>query len=512
VLKTISIRVILFKIINCEAKMAKEKKSVKSFKPDKNLKNILDFFKNISDIPRLSGNEEEIRQFLINWARKNKYLYITDKAGNLIIKVKGSKGLEKRKPVVLQGHLDMVGEKTPDSNHDFSKDPIKFVFDGEWLKADKTTLGADNGIAIAIAMAICEDPTVKHPPLELLFTVEEETGLTGAKGLEADILTGKTLINIDSEDEGIFTVGCAGGKDTHIELSLDYEEVPKEYMAVLIKATGMNGGHSGVNIHEERANAVRVLVRTLMKIRSFCDLRIVNLSGGTAHNAIPRDAEATIFIPSDVLDKIKNIISECEIIFKSEFARTDPQLKLLLEPIPLPIDRRGMMSFTSMKVLDLIFAIPHGIAARSTEMPSLVETSANQAKIWVETGKLHMLTSQRSSVMSRLEAHTNRIESIARLAGARVVSGNGYPAWQPDFNSKLVKICVETYTKVFDKKPKVEAIHAGLECGIIGDAVPGMSMISIGPTIQNPHSPDERISLPSIEKIWKFMIALLPEL
>jgi dipeptidase D len=492
--------------------MVKEKKNEKTFKADKAVKNILDIFKKLSSIPRCSGNEEQIRQHLISWARSHKFLYITDRAGNLIIKIKGSKGMEKRDPVILQGHLDMVCEKTPDSNHDFSKDPIEFVFDGEWLKANKTTLGADNGIAVALAMAICEDKNVKHPPLELLFTVEEETGLTGAKQLEPDLLDGKRLINIDSEDEGIFTVGCAGGKDTQIEFDLIYEDVPSNYQGMILEATGMAGGHSGVNIHEERANAIRVLVRALMKIREFCDLRLIGLNGGTAHNAIPRDAQATFYIPSESADQVRKLVTELEIIFKSEFANTDPDLKLAIDAVPVPIDRRGMMSYVTMKVLDLLFAIPHGIAARSTDLPSLVETSSNQAKVWIDAGKLFILTSQRSSVMSRLEAHTNRIESIARLAGARVFSGNGYPAWQPDFDSELLKTCRKTYKNIFKQEPKVEAIHAGLECGLIGSAKPELDMISIGPTIVDPHSPNERISVPSIEKIWLFLKALIAEL
>jgi dipeptidase D len=493
--------------------MAKEKTTNKTvYKPEGAVKKVLQLFEELSAVPRKSGSEEKIRQHIIDWAKARKLLCITDRVGNLIIKVKGSKGMEKKKPVVLQGHLDMVCEKTPDSKHDFSKDPIRFVFDGEWLKADKTTLGADNGIAIALAMAICEDSEVKHPPLELLFTVEEETGLTGAKELEPDIITGKKLINIDSEDEGVFTVGCAGGKDTHIELDLAYEEVPSDYSALLLKVHGLTGGHSGVNIHEERANAIRVLTRSLMTIREVCDLRLVGITGGTAHNAIPRDAEATFFVPADALETIEKLIDEKEKVFKAEFANTDPELALSLSRIPLPIDRRGMMSYVTMKALDLLFAIPHGIAARSTDMPTLVETSSNEAKVFIDNGKLHIHTSQRSSVMSRLDAHTRRIECIARLAGARVFSGNGYPSWQPNFDSPLLAVCQKTYKKLFKTEAKVEAIHAGLECGLIGNLHPGMDMISLGPTIKNPHSPDEKIFLPSIEKIWLLLTTLLAEI
>lgn len=482
------------------------------YEPNAPTQKVLDYFEKLSAVPRESKHEEKIRKYLIDWARSNKFLYITDKAGNLIVKVPASKGFEDKEPIVLQGHLDMVCEKTPESDHDFTKDPIKLVRKGDWLHADQTTLGADNGIAIALAMCLSEDDQLKRPALELLFTVDEETGLTGAKELETGILSGTKLINLDSEDEGHFTVGCAGGVDTHIEFDIACEKVPEDYCAMQIKVFGLAGGHSGVNIHEERANAIKVLVRALGIIRDLYDLRIADISGGTAHNAIPRNAEATIFIPNDASDKIVKLVDELNTTFRSEYAITDPNLQIRSNLLDVPPTHQAMMSFVSLNALDLLFALPHGVAARSTTMPGLVETSSNHARTWIADGKLYIETSQRSSVMSRLQAITRRIETIARMGGARVSSGNGYPAWQPDMNSPLLKKCIEIYEKTFNQAPKVETIHAGLECGIIGSVYKDMDMISIGPTIMNPHSPDECMNIPSLEKLWKFLYALVQEL
>lgn len=493
--------------------MAKESKSsVKAFKADATVQKIIDTFEQISAIPRKSGNEDGIRSFLVEWARNHKFLYIIDRVGNLIVKIPASKGMEKHPTTVLQGHLDMVCEKTPESKHDFTKDPIRFVYDGEWLKADHTTLGADNGIAIALAMCLCTDSKVQHPAIELLFTIEEETGLTGAKGLETGIIDGKYLINIDSENDEVFTVGCAGGKDTHIDLDLSYEEVPYEYVGMHLKASGLTGGHSGANIIEERANAIRLITRTMHRMRDICDLRLMAIKGGTAHNAIPRDAEAVFFVPGGATEEIVALAQSAEAYLQSEFANTDPELKLSLVVSPTTHDRRAMMSYVTMKALDLLYALPHGVAARSTDMPHLVETSSNLAKVWITAGKLAIHTSQRSSIMTRLDALTYRIEAIGRLAGARVQSGNGYPSWRPDFNSELLGKCKTVYTKLFGQEPRVEAIHAGLECGLIGNLHPGMQMISLGPTIRNPHSPDEKMFLPSIGKVWKLLSTLLAEI
>lgn len=474
---------------------------------------VLKWFEEISKIPRCSKNEDQIVSWLIDWAKGNNYEYKTDAVKNLLIKIPATKGYEDAPVTVIQGHLDMVCEKTPESDHDFTKDPIKLVYDGEWLTADKTTLGADNGIAIAMAMAIAEDKDIEHPPLELLFTVDEETGLTGANSLKPGFIEGKILINIDSEDEGVFTVGCAGGINTILSLPLDLEAAPAGYKQYKIKAGGMKGGHSGIDISLEKSNAIKVLSRVFKNILDTdIDIRVADIKGGSAHNAIPRDAEATVLLKEDDYEKISASVKESEKILKLEFADTDPDLKLEIEQEDSPAMGKTQTLETLRKVLDFVAAVPHGVSAMSTAIENLVETSNNLANISVEDGDLKILTSQRSSVVSRLNALTDGIEAVARLAGGKADSGDGYPPWQPNMDSPLLAKSIKLYEKMFDKKPVVEIIHAGLECGIIGDKNPGMDMISIGPTLKYPHSPDEKIHVGTIGKVLDFMIGLFKEI
>ncbi len=493
-------------------KTTKTAKKSKVYKMNADTKKVINLFEKISAIPRKSGNEAKIREFMADWAKEKGYEYIIDEVGNILIKVPATPRLGKRPTIVLQGHLDMVCEKTPESNHDFSKDPIKFIYEGEWLRADNTTLGADNGVAMALAMALVEDPKVKHPNLELLFTIEEETGLTGASNLKENFLSGKYLINIDSENDEVFTVGCAGGKDTDMSMPLEYEEVPNDYVPLLIKVGGCAGGHSGENIKCQRANAIRVLSRILQCIREITDMRLVGITGGSAHNAIPRDAEAGVFIPVAQLEEVKNLVNCCTEVIKEEFLTTDPNMFVSCEQADCTQDRRAMLSYISLKAVDFLRAIPHGVAAFSTTIPGLVETSSNLAIVSVSDGKLHVKTSSRSSVLSRRDAIVSRIESVGRLANADVKSGNGYVPWQPDFDSELIKKCRTVYKKVLNKEPRIEVIHAGLECGLIGEKHKGMQMISVGPNIKDCHSPEERLQLSSVEKVYNFLSKLLQEL
>jgi dipeptidase D len=467
---------------------------------------ILNRFEQISQIPRCSGNEGAICQWLIDWAKGNGFAVKTDKVQNLLIKVPASLGYENAPIVVLQGHLDMVCEKTPEANHDFAKDPIKLIYDGEWLRADKTTLGADNGIAIAIGMTLAEEKDVPHPPLELLFTVDEETGLHGAAALESGFFEGRRLINIDSEQEGYLTVG-SGGLNTDISVPIAWREVPTHYQLMKINAGGMSGGHSGIDINAGKANAVKVLVQTLHLIRQQVGIRLVNLSGGTAHNAIPRDSEAKVFVSKN---DIKLIVLEAEKTLKAEYQKTEPNLFIKVDACDESFHQAMDLENTN-KVIDFIMALPHGVAAMSSEIKGLVETSNNLATVSVEAGQLRVLSSQRSSVESRLDALTDRIEALARLVGGKADSGNRYPAWQPNMASGLLAKSSEIYESLFNK-PVVDILHAGLECGIIGNKVLGMDMISIGPTIKYPHSPDEKIDIGSIGRVWDFLLALLKEL
>ncbi|MFZ2958057.1 MAG: aminoacyl-histidine dipeptidase [Candidatus Ozemobacteraceae bacterium] len=477
-----------------------------------NTEHILGLFEQISAVPRPSKHEERICAWLMEWAKKQGFHSRQDATGNVLIEVPGSKGYETSAPVLIQGHVDMVCEKTSESTHDFSKDPIRFVRDGDWLGADGTSLGADNGIAIAMAMAVATDATVKHPPLELLFTVDEETGLSGAQGLKGDFFTSRTMINLDSEDEGKFTVGCAGGRDTHISLPLDWSEVPGDWQALSLKAEGMVGGHSGCNIHDERANAIRVLARTLVMINENTPIRITGIRGGSAHNAIPRAAMAVFYLPPDKVYEVRKLADEAHQIFRNEFKVTDPSLSISCDPFTDAPDHRAMTQGSTNRVLDLLIALPHGVAAQSTAIKGLVETSNNEATVHIEEGKLLITTSQRSSVMSRLDGITRKVEAVARLAGAAVKSGVGYPAWQPDMSSPLLESTRKLYKKLFKTEPVIELIHAGLECGLIGAIKPGMDMISMGVTLRDPHSPSERIFIPSIPKVWELLVEILKAL
>ncbi len=470
---------------------------------------ILNWFEKVSAIPRCSGNEAAISQWLMNWAKENHFEVKTDKTQNLLLKVPASPGYENAPIVVIQGHLDMVCEKTPDSNHDFTKDPINLIYDDEWLTADKTSLGADNGIAIAMAMALVMDKEVSHPPLELLFTVNEEIGLVGAAGLEAGFFEGKILLNLDSEEEGHFTIGCAGGLNTHLSVPIQWAEVPSHFQLMKINTGGMTGGHSGVDIHIERANAIKVLTQTLFFVKQQVDIQLVKIHGGTAHNAIPRDAEAFVFVPYNQIETVKTLVQEVETILRYEYKNTDSGLFIKVDASSEHFDQ-VTTSENTQKLIDFLMGLPHGVAAMSTL--GLVETSNNLAQVRVENGHLVVLTSQRSSVESRLEALTHQIEAVARLAGGKVYNGNRYPAWQPNMDSPLLLKSCEIYERLFEaQKPVVKVIHAGLECGIIGNKVPGIDMLSFGPTIKSPHSPDEKIHLASVGRVGAFLVALLKE-
>lgn len=473
---------------------------------------ILKWFEQITKIPRCSKQEEKIRAWLMNWAKEHNLETKKDKVGNLLIKVPASPGYENAPITVLQGHMDMVCEKTPDSDHDFTKDPIKLVYEGDWLTADKTTLGADNGIGIAMAMTAALAKDMAHPPLELLFTIDEETGLTGANALEPGFVKGKILINLDSEDEGVFTVGCAGGMNTYSTVPVELENIPSNYVQHKLVAGGMRGGHSGVDIKQERANAIKVITRVIQAIKKEVDVRIADIQGGRAHNAIPRDCESVVFLPKKDEEKARKIVAEIEKTLKIEFKNTDPELKITLAETKDGKFTKVMTAKATQKFVDYVFAVPHGVDAMSTDIKGLVETSNNLANIRMENGNVKVLTSQRSSIISRLNALTSRIEAVARLANGEANSGDGYPPWPPKMDSALLDRSKRLYQKMYGKEPIVEVIHAGLECGIIGDKNPGMDMISIGPDLKNPHSPDEKISIPAIGKVWDFLAELLKEL
>jgi len=466
---------------------------------DKKIEKVLEIFKKINSIPRKSKNEEAISNWLVEWAKSNSFKVVRDDFLDVLITVPASKGYEDRPTIVFQGHMDMVCEKIPESNHDFSKDPIEMYIDGDWLKARETSLGADNGIALALAIAIAEDKDVKHPELELLFTVDEETGLTGAVNLKANWVQGKKLINIDSEDEGVFTIGCAGGRDAKIELSSPLVENYKYDTSLIVEVGGVSG-----DIHLEKANSNILLTRLLKEISyKGIGFKLAELNGGSAHNAISRSSRAHIAINSCDIVTIKEILNSKLKLMKSEFIVTDPNMKLSIT------ESTKLEKVRDKKVLDLILALPHGVMYNSSQMEGIVETSCNLAVISTAENCFKILMSQRSSVMSRLDEICNKIDSVVKLSSGGVEFGGGYPAWQPDFKSTILKELKDCYINIFNKEPKIEVIHAGLECGVIGAKYPGMEMISIGPTIKHPHSPDEKLHIPSIGDIWLLLVRYL---
>ena len=473
------------------------------------IERILERFEQISSVPHGTKHEQKISAWLQEWAMELRCSTQTDSAGNLVIQVPASVGYEDRATVVLQGHMDMVCEKTSDSTHDFLRDPIRCIVDGDWLRGDRTTLGADNGIAIALALALVEDTNVSHPPLELLFTVEEEVGIGGASHLDPNLIRGKTLINLDSEDEGEFFVGCAGGITTQIQLPLSRELPPHNNKRLQIVVDGLQGGHSGAEIHKHRGNANQILARTLDRIQRTVPIQLSLIQGGTAHNAIPRQAEAVFVCPVEKLDDCKDQIALLEKELLDEFSRPDPGLRIRLTSENDGKNHKVISIAETEKIVRLLMALPHGVAHMSDSIEGFVETSNNLAKVEMMDSALQITSSQRSSVMSRLDELNRRIEAVAKLAGAQVNHIDGYPGWKPNMDSELLKKSVETYKELFGQNPEVKIIHAGLECGIIGERCGDMDMISLGPTIKNAHSPHEMLYIPSVTRIWNFLIELL---
>ncbi len=470
---------------------------------------ILEIFEQINAIPRESKNEQAISGWLTQWAEQRGLATRSDKWGNVVIEVPASNGYEDAPTLVIQGHMDMVCEKTADSNHDFSKDPVRSLIDGDWLTADRTTLGADNGIAIAMGLALAESENTAHPALELLFTVDEEQGMTGAANIEPGFISGKVMLNLDSEDEGVFTIGCSGGRETIIELPLAMEPLPAAMEVCSLKVDGLMGGHSGIDIGKHRACANKLLSRALHRLQQACPLRLVRLQGGTAHNAIPRQALGEIAVEQGRFESLRQIVQDCQSELNSEFAARESFLSLTFERIHSNENKSAAAGPDSRRAVLLLNAVPHGVVSMSADVEGKVETSTSFAVLGFSDGKLEVLTSQRSSVMSRLDALSAEIASIAALAGAQYRFGSEYPAWPANMQSPLIVRCGRLYSSMFGKEPVFEIIHAGLECAVLGRTYPEMDMISLGPTIENPHSPDERMNIPSLEKVWKFLLELL---
>ena len=465
-------------------------------------------FQEITQCPRPSHHEEVIRAYIKNFAKEQGLECKEDEGHNVYISKPATKGMEDRKGVVMQAHCDMVPQKNNDKVFDFEKDPIEAYIDGEWVTANGTTLGADNGIGVAAILAVMEDNTLEHGPIEGLFTATEETGMDGAFALKGDLLKGDILLNLDSETEGELYVGCAGGLDANITFHYTEEEAPKEgYRAARITAKGMKGGHSGIQIICQRANANRVLFRLVNLAASKRELLLSKVDGGGLRNAIPREAEAVVLIPSGEYDQLVQEVKDYEQVVQNEYAGIEDQISISIEEVALPatiIERK-----TAQNLAKAVVACPDGVWRMSMAMTGLVQTSSNLSRVVSDGKTIKLQCLLRSSVNSEKEALGQAISSVFELAGAEIELTGSYNGWNPNMQSPILKAMTESYESLFGVKPAVTAIHAGLECGIIGTSYPKMDMISFGPTICYPHSPDEKVEIKSVEKFYDFLLHTL---
>lgn len=464
-------------------------------------------FYSLTQIPRPSKHEEKIQQFMVSFGKSLGLETEKDEVGNVIIRKPATPGMENRKGIVMQGHLDMVPQKNSDTKHDFENDPIDAWIDGEWVKARGTTLGADNGIGVAAAMTVMAAKDLVHGPVEALFTCDEETGMTGAFGLKGGWLKGDILLNMDSEDEGELYVGCAGGMNANIEFEYDEMIVPKGYSPYKLIVKGLKGGHSGLDINLGRGNANKLLVRFLKHATQEMDVRLAEINGGGMRNAIPREAYAIVVVPTESVTEFKEAVSRYEMVYKAELSVTEPNLSFTTEETAKPkslIDER-----VQDDLIDSVYACPNGTIRLSDSMPGLVETSTNLATVKSENGVISVKCLLRSSVDSAKEDLCEMVESVFSLAGGMVRFDGGYPGWKPNMDSAILKQMSKIYENKFGKVPEIKAIHAGLECGILGANYPHWDMISFGPTMRFPHSPDEKVNIATVQKFWDFLVETL---
>lgn len=466
------------------------------------------YFQEISLIPRESKHEERIMKYTAGEARRLGLRHTIDQAGNVIVYKPGGRS---GRAVILQSHLDMVCEKDRNTLHDFQKDPIALVREGEWISADGTTLGADNGIGVAAMLALMEDRSLTHPDLELLFTVDEETGLTGANQLDTRLLSGKTLVNLDSEEDGTFIIGCAGGRSTHCRLNVSIEDVLEETTSVLVKVTGLSGGHSGTDIHRGRGNALKLLVRFLKDIPPSVPFHLASLCGGSKHNVIPREAEARILVRPEDMEPLRESASRAAGSFLQELRGIDDGVKIVLQTGETP-EKRALTAEDAARLLDFLHALPHGVMSVNASLGGPVATSTNLAVCKSAGPRIDILTSQRSIFASSMLDVSEMVASIGRMAGAEAEKLHDYPAWSPDMDSKILKTSRQVYTDLFGEAPRAEVIHAGLECAVFAERMPGLDMISLGPTVEQAHSPSERVLIPTVERMWVLLTALLKRL
>jgi len=470
------------------------------------------YFAQLTAIPRPSKQEARVREWVLGIAQKRGWKHREDSVGNIVIDVPATAGGERAAPLVLQSHLDMVCEKNTDVSFDFNRDPLRIRVVGDEVRATGTTLGADNGIGVCAALASATAKDIKHPPLELLFTIDEETGLTGATAISPDLVKARRLINLDSEEDDTIYIGCAGGRTTTLSHSFPLTPAKSDEQALGLTVTGLRGGHSGGDIHENRGNAIKLLARTLG--RATFPLRLISLTGGNKHNAIPREAKAELLVGRGDAAKLKELIASAQAEARNQFADIDEGVKLVQS------ERSGGAAAASVedsrRVINVLCGLPDGVLGVSRAIKGLVESSNNVAVIsWDAHGSqaaVRIVASSRSSSAPHLTAVMEQVAGLARLAGWKAEQSDGYPGWQPNPKSKLLGVCETSYEQLFHEKPRVTAIHAGLECGVIGERVGGIDMISFGPTIKGAHSPDEFVSIKSVQKFWKYLTAVLAAL
>lgn len=463
-------------------------------------------FDALTKIPRPSTKEAAARQYIVNLAEKLGLEHVQDAAGNLVVRKPARPGREKAPMAALQGHLDMVCEKNEGTHHNFDTDPIRVIRRDDWLYADGTTLGSDNGVGVATAIAVMQSNDINHGALEFVFTIDEETGLTGASDFQPGLLKSKFLFNLDGEEKNTLCIGCAGGVNTFARRKVA-RFAPTPGTALRIKISGLKGGHSGVDIHLGRGNAVRILGRVLQSILDKLPVQLADLKGGSAHNAIPREAYAVVVVDSAREADLKKSVAAIEADVQSELGSFDPGLKITVDATAAPtqvLDRSD-----AVRIADLLASVPHGVLAMSPDISGLVQTSTNLATVSLEGNQVEVVTSQRSAIESSKNAAATMVATVCRLAGFNAEHATGYPGWKPEPNSDIVRISREVHKEVLGTDPELVAMHAGLECGVIGEKHHGMQMISFGPQIENPHSPNERVQISSVESFWKFLRVLL---
>jgi len=471
-------------------------------------------FYSLTQIPRPSGHTQKVAKFLVQFGKDLGLESFQDECGNVIIRKPATPGMEDRKGIVLQAHMDMVPQKNNDKKHDFTKDPIETRIvheeDGDWLYANGTTLGADDGLGVAAAMSVLESKTLKHGPIEALFTVDEETRMVGAKALKPGILKGDILLNLDSETEGELYVGCAGGLDANVTFKYKEAPMPKGYEAFQLVVTGLRGGHSGMEINEGRGNANKIMARVLMPLIRHMKGKLVSFNGGNMRNAIPREAEAVIALPQGSGNSASKVVGAILATIKSELAKIDPNVSITIAPATGKVTK-VIAGTTGAKVVKAIYACPNNVDRMSLEILGLVETSNNLAIVKTDKGVIEIKTLMRGSTDSLKDDLAESIRCCFELAGAKIFFDGGYSGWSPNMKSPILHTMREQYEKLFGNEPAVMAIHAGLECGILAGAYPNWDMISCGPTLKSPHSPDERAYIPSVAKWWTFIQAVLED-